>query len=339
MVKNSLRQKVFELLDTNPELDNKDLYELYPKESENSLRTYRRDYFKELEKSISKMKISEKSISKSISNFPNTTIKNKSIFTIDKKSYEHFCSLLNTYYYLPLFIYSRILKKAFDQVDNIIDVNLSFYEEYMVICNDLSEGYLDDSLINFDSNVLEEMLRLMCKLDNMDYLEYIEYTDNELSEEYKEYKGWIEEDIELCRDRVMGYMTNFNLINPTLKEYKRLRSKLLYYLFSEYGIKRFYYRKSGIMKHDINLIVQEYNNNSVAGKLNFIEEVRLYNGVSITVDVDTREFIIIKERYIDLGKHGKEFEGVHNLPIFEDPNDPSSEIVEFKEEYFEVVIS
>ena len=87
MTELSLRQKIFELLDVNPELTNKELYEMYPKENENSLRSYKRDYFNKLQESISKVKVSEKNapIGGSKYSLPKTEILDIELSDIDKE--------------------------------------------------------------------------------------------------------------------------------------------------------------------------------------------------------------------------------------------------------------
>ncbi len=102
MVEASLRQKVFSFIDENPEAKNKDVYNEFSGESENSLRTYRRDYFKEREKKISQVQVSKKS---DISQVGENAIFEPKEPKIDPS---HFLSLLKSFNSLPLFIYSKI---------------------------------------------------------------------------------------------------------------------------------------------------------------------------------------------------------------------------------------
>lgn len=324
MVELSLRQKVFELLDNNPELKNIDIYEQYPKESQNSLRSYRTSYFRKLEESISKVKVSEKST-------PNDAPKTVKFSIPEKKSYEHFCSLLNTFNNLPLFIYGQIVKKSFDQVDTIEEVTLSFYACFMEIIDDICNGYYDDQIMEYDSNVFENYLRMYCKIDKEDPEEIILNIDK--NDYYDDYKRFIQDDLDLCNQNVIGYISSFNLMNPTLKEFKKLRSNILYYLFINQNHTLFLHRKPDISKSDIKEIVMEYNNcNEV--KKSFIEDISLYNSNAIGIEEDTMTIRIEKDFYIDLGKHGEEYKKIYNIPIIDD-NSGEITITGYNEVYFD----
>ncbi|GAH18211.1 unnamed protein product, partial [marine sediment metagenome] len=184
---------------------------------------------------------------------------------------------------MPLFIYEKIVRKSFEQVDTIEDVNLSFYDCFMEITEDICNGYYDDQIMDFDSNVFDKILRMNCKIEKRD-LEELKFNP-ENKEYYEDSKRFTQDDLDLCKENVMDYMTNFNLMNPILKEFKKLRSHILYSLFIKQNFPLFYYRKKDISKEDIKKVVMEYNDCN-DDKQSFAEDVSYYNSHSIGVDLD-----------------------------------------------------
>ena len=230
---------------------------------------------------------------------------------------------------------------------------LSFYDVYMSVINDICSKKLDNEIMEYEANTLQLYGNTVCQyryevdfdqeiLEKITYLSEDQF-DVELEDYIKRSKEFdFKPDIKLYKkilrkrieegtyiedysealemvEEFIGKNTGFvselqhSVNGQSFNSFKALRGKILVFLFFELDFyDSFRFRDCIISKEDIKKIVLEHNLYN-SKKENLVERVREYNNVSISYIRSTMTVNIERDNYIDLGTHGKECLGIHEV--------------------------
>jgi len=143
----STRQLVFNYLRDHPIANNEELYRVFPGESENTIRQYKKQYFDNLKSQVD--------LDYTPTALERLDVGNISLLPNRKKSKPlntHFITLLKTYHLLPFFIYSKLYERIKSRYGEY-DTDYSYYDLYIELFDHINTGDFNNEIFEFFSNM------------------------------------------------------------------------------------------------------------------------------------------------------------------------------------------